>query len=127
MLIRRLTIMVASILLAGAMRADGPRSYHEVTIAALAAGHVRHTHVVVEGYVSYVRFEEDGDLHIRLCDAPDVKGMNRHRCVIAECIPELPCPPPDIGSKVAVAGIGRFDRENGHKWGEIHPVLKGYW
>ena len=103
------------------------RHYHAVAIPSLAGGHVRATHVEVEGYVTYVRTEADGDLHIRLCDSPRVKGMNRLRCIVAECIPAMPCPAPDLGQKVAVHGISRYDHERGHQWFEVHPVERGFW
>lgn len=103
------------------------RVYHQVTVASLAGGKVRQTHVEVEGFVTYVRTEPDGDLHIRLCDSPKVQGMNREHCIVAECIPALPCPAPSVGQKVAVHGISRWDRENGHNWAEVHPIEKGFW
>lgn len=112
----------------GAIAQDAPdRQYHQVELRALAAGKVRRTHVLVEGYVAFVKIEEDGDRHIRLCDSASVTTMDRKRCVVLECIPELPCPAPKVGDHIAVAGISRFDPENGHRWYELHPVLKGYW
>lgn len=100
------------------------RPYHVVALADLALGKVRQTHVQVEGFVTYTTVEADGDLHIRLCDSAEVKGMARDRCIVAECIPELPCEKPPLGARVAVEGVSRFDKENGHKWSEVHPVEK---
>lgn len=100
--------------------------FHAMALAALAAappaGPVR-THLEVTGYVTYIALEEDGDLHVRLCDAPTVTGMNRRRCVVAECIPALPCRRPARGARVRVRGISRYDGERGHRWWEVHPVL----
>jgi len=123
-------VALAGLLLMASALASGEevsRPYHRVKICDLAAGKVRWTHVEVEGYATYIRTEADGDLHIRICDSPKVTVMDRSRCVVAECIPKMPCPPPDKGSKVAVHGIKRFDNERGHMWAEIHPVEEGFW
>lgn len=79
-----------------------------------------HTHIAVTGYVTYTALEDDGDLHIRLCDSPSVVGMDKTRCIIAECIPALPCTRPAKGNKIVVRGISRRDPEHG--WNETHPV-----
>lgn len=100
------------------------RPYHVVALKDLALGKVRQTHVHVEGWVTYVKKEADGDLHIRVCEDPKIPDMQRADCVVCECIPELPCEKPAIGSKVSVEGISRFDKENGHKWWEVHPIEK---
>jgi hypothetical protein len=100
------------------------RAYHVVNLVDLALQKVRQTHVHVEGFVTYVAHEADGDTHIRLCDSKDVPDMERGRCIVVECIPELPCERPPIGSKVAVEGVARYDKENGHKWSEVHPCEK---
>ena len=98
------------------------RPYHPVALVDLALGKVRQTHVQTEGYVTYIAHEADGDLHIRICDSPEVKEMTRTRCIVAECIPALPCAQPKIGAHVHVQGISRFDKENGHRWNELHPL-----
>ena len=98
------------------------RPYHLVTVVELALGKVRQTHIHVEAWVTYTLTEEDGDEHIRGCDSKDVKDMDRTRCAVFECIPELPCTKPPIGSHISVDGIARFDKENGHRWSEVHPV-----
>jgi len=108
---------------------DAPykRVYHPVSIIALAGGTVRHTHVEVGGFVTYIAHEDDGDLHIRLCTDPKIKVMDRNRCIVAECIPKMPCPAPEMGSRVTVHGISRFDKETNHLWGEVHPIEEGFW
>lgn len=91
------------------------RTYWPVTVQALAAGQVVHTHVSVTGLVTYTRLEDDGDLHLRL--AADSTGSP---FIVAECIPLLPCRRPVVGRWVTVRGITRFDPE--HRWWEVHPV-----
>ena len=78
----------------------------------MATGHNFHTHVRVVGRVLLVKYEKDGDLHIKLGDGKYF--------IVAECIPKLPCKPPIVGGRVTVEGIARFDGE--HKWFEVHPV-----
>ncbi|MBZ5702115.1 MAG: hypothetical protein LAN84_09730 [Acidobacteriia bacterium] len=106
------------------------RVYHPVTIAQMAAdnpakwAHV-HTHVEITGWATFVKLEADSDIHIRICDSAAIKTMDRTRCVVAECIPEIPCAAPRVGQRVKVRGIYRFDAENRmHNWAEIHPVEK---
>jgi hypothetical protein len=88
------------------------RTYYPVSIADLAAGRNSHTHIRVTGKVVLVKYEADGDLHIRLSDG-------KH-WIVAECIPELPCSIPKVGRSVTVEGISRFDAK--HKFWEVHPV-----
>ena len=96
------------------------RLYWPVDLVQFAQFGSVHTHIQVEGYVTYTASEDDGDLHIRLCNAPDVVGMNTSRCIVVECIPKLPCSKPPLRSKVRVQGISRRDPE--HKWWEVHPL-----
>lgn len=103
------------------------RLYHPVTIQDLAAGKVRHTHVEVSGFVTYQTMEVDGDRHVRICDSPKVRSMNRVHCVVGECLPWRPCPAPKIGENVKARGIRRHDDENGHKWEEVHPLEWWSW
>ena len=107
---------------------DVKRSYHPYTIAQVTAENPlnwKHplTHLSVDGWVTYKVREGDGDWHIRICDALNVTTMDAKRCVVAECIPRLPCIVPKIGDHINVQGIYRYDAENpGHHWHEIHPV-----
>lgn len=108
-------LMVAVVLLSAVCFA---RSYHKVDLAMMAAqepgsGRVP-THVEVVGKVTLVKREADGDRHIRLCSGAS--------CIVAECIPSLPCDAPKLGQTVTVQGISRYDTE--HKWHEVHPVEK---
>ena len=90
------------------------RPYHVGTVASLATS--RHTHVQVEGRVTLVRHEPDGDWHIRISDG--------QRFIIAEIIPTFVhlLMPPRVGQCVRVRGIRRFDNEARHGWAECHPV-----
>lgn len=117
-------LLALAFLTAHAWAAEESRVYHPVALRDLALGKVRQMHVQVEGFVTYIKTEEDGDLHVRLCDSADVQDMQRDRCVVVECIPELPCARPKIGAHLAVEGISRFDKENGHRWNEVHPCEK---
>lgn len=103
------------------------RTYHPMPLVKMAAQDPAHwkgmrTHVLVEGFVTYVKTEEDGDLHIRICDSASIKVMDRAHCIVAEAIPSLPVKKPKLGAKVTVWGISRYDGENGHKWHECHPI-----
>ncbi len=105
------------------------RVYHPFTIMQItnedpARWRHLHTHVRVEGYATYKKHEADDDKHIRVCSAADVAGMDKMECIVAECIPELPCTEPKVGQKVRVQGIVRYDAEHGHGWWEVHPVEK---
>jgi len=77
-------------------------------------------HVVAEGYVSEVRFDDkDGDLTFRLVD--DLNAQDRF--IVCEIIEPLRLQPPTVGSRVRVYGVSRYDSEHDHNWYEVHPVL----
>lgn len=106
--------------------AVGGRTYWPLTPSQLAAEDPAHwkkcrTHLSVTGFLTYRKLEEDGDTHLRICETK-VEGMDRRWCIVAECIPSLPCKVPVLGSRIRVEGVSRFDAENGHRWFEIHPV-----
>lgn len=90
----------------------GQRRYWPVSVDSLATGRVIHTHVQVTGRVTLVRWEADGDLHIKL--------VGRRGFVLCECIPSLPCRVPTVGERITVRGISR--RDLAHGWQELHPV-----
>lgn len=89
------------------------RAFWPISLDSLAVGRPKHTHVAITGTVSYVRREDDGDLHIK------IKSPSG-RFIIAECIPKLPCLLPKVGTRITVKGISRPDPEHG--WWEVHPV-----
>lgn len=109
---KKLPGVILALLLALPAQAES-RRFWPVSTGALAT--TSHTHVEVRGVVTYRAREDDGDIHLRVCDG----GL----CIVAECIPELPTPCAGVrkGDAVAVRGISRFDRKHG--WGEVHPVL----
>jgi hypothetical protein len=128
--------LAASFLCVGSLihAQESSRNYHRYTIAQIAAENPadwKHplTHIEIDGWVTYIKKEGDGDTHIRVCDSaplhPANQPMNAQHCIVAECIPELPCAAPRKGQHVLIDGIGRYDAENpGHHWWECHPVEK---
>ena len=92
-----------------------PSLFQPATVQELGSPGYPHTHAQTTGTVEVVRGESDGDVHVRLVD-----GQNMH-FIICEIIPELPLPIPELGEKITVQGIHRYDYE--HFWGEIHCVL----
>lgn len=56
----------------------------------------------------------DGDWHINVQD-------EHGDILVVEMIPEYPLSLPNIGSKIKIWGITRFDLE--HRWWELHPVI----
>jgi len=80
------------------------------------------TRVAVGGFVTQVAKANDGDMDIRICENPKIEGMDRARCIVAKCIPKLPCDVPQVGKPITVKGITRYDAKVGSHWWEIHPV-----
>lgn len=102
--------------------------YAELTIGELIAEDANRwsdkmaTRAAVGGFVTQVAKGDDGDTDIRVCENPKIDGMDRARCVVAKCIPKLPCDVPQVGKPVTVKGITRYDAKVGTHWWEIHPV-----
>lgn len=102
--------------------------YAELTIGELIAEDANRwsdkmaTRAAVGGFVTQVSKGDDGDTDIRICENPKIEGMDRARCVVAKCIPKLPCDMPQVGRPVTVKGITRYDAKVGTHWWEIHPV-----
>jgi len=80
------------------------------------------THAAVSGFVTQVTKRDDGDVDIRICENPRIDGMDRARCIMAQCIPKIPCDPPQVGKPITVKGITRYDAKVGNHWWEINPV-----
>jgi hypothetical protein len=76
----------------------------------------------VSGFVTQVTRGEDGDTEIRICENPKIDGMDRAHCIVAKCIPKLPCDVPRQGKPITVKGITQYDAKVGTHWWEIHPV-----
>jgi len=102
--------------------------YVELTIGELIAEDANRwsdkmdTRAAVSGFITQVAKGDDGDTDIRICENPKIDGMDRARCVVAKCIPKLPCDVPQVGKPVTVKGITRYDAKVGTHWWEIHPV-----
>ena len=88
-----------------------------VTIRTIAK--TTEPHVVTEGYVTEVKIQKDGDRLFRIVQDPE----QTEPFVICELIKPIRLPTPEVGSRVRVFGVSRFDSKENHKWHEIHPVL----
>ena len=92
--------------------------FHTVAIADIDRNHK--PHVMAEGYVSEVRFnDEDGDLSFKLVE--DLKSPGPF--IVCEIIDPIRLAPPKVGSRVRVYGVSRYDGQDNHNWYEVHPVL----
>ena len=102
--------------------------YAELTIGELVGEDANRwsdkmaTRAAVGGFVTQIAKGDDGDTDIRICENPKIQSMDRARCILAKCIPKLPCDMPQIGKPVTVKGITRYDAKIGTHWWEIHPV-----
>lgn len=76
----------------------------------------------VGGFVTQVTKGNDGDTDIRICENPKIEGMDRARCIVAKCIPKIPCDVPKVGKPITVEGIARYDAKVGTHWWEIQPI-----
>jgi hypothetical protein len=120
-----LILILASVwfIVAVTSKKSEPREYHPAEIAKLNDN--IHTHIVLQGWITYKVEEEDGDWHFRVCDSPSLKKMDRDHCVVVEVIPAMSSILSEElkkGDKVEVRGIARFDKEANHEWNEIHPA-----
>jgi hypothetical protein len=103
-------------------------AYAELSIGELIAEDANRwsdkmsAHAAVSGFVTQVSKENDGDTDIRICENPKIEGMDRARCIVAKCIPKIPCVAPQVGKPITVKGITRYDAKVGTHWWEIHPV-----
>ena len=109
--------------------ADVPkRTYAELSIGELVSEDPNRwtekmaSHAALSGFVTEVTKRDDGDTTIRICENPRIDGMDRARCVMAQCIPKIPCDTPKVGRPITVNGITRYDAKVGSHWWEINPV-----
>ena len=108
--------------------AEPKRAYADLSIGELVAEDPNRwtekmsSHAALSGFVTDVTKRDDGDVTIRICENPRIDGMDRARCVIAQCIPKIPCDAPKIGKPITVNGITRYDAKVGSHWWEINPV-----
>ena len=102
--------------------------YPELTIGELIAEDANRwsdkmdARAAVSGFVTRVAKADDGDTEIRICENPKIDDMDRARCVVAKCIPKLPCDVPRVGKPITVKGITQYDAKVGAHWWQIHPV-----
>lgn len=103
-------------------------TYAELTIGELISEDANRwsdkmsTRVAVGGFITDINKTEDGDTAVRICENPKIEGMDRARCIVAKCIPKLPCDLPTVGKPVTVKGLPRYDAKVGAHWWEIQPV-----
>ena len=92
--------------------------FHSVSIADIEQN--KKPHVVTEGYVSDVRVDDqDGDLRFKLVDELGRPGP----FIVCEIIEPIKLNAPQVGSRVRVYGVSRYDGQADHNWYEVHPVL----
>jgi hypothetical protein len=102
--------------------------YAELTIAELIAEDPNRwsdkmsARAAVGGFVTQVAKGSDGDTDIRICENPKIDGMDRAHCIVAKCIPKIPCDVLQAGRPITVKGITRYDAKVGTHWWEIHPI-----
>ena len=80
------------------------------------------TRAAVSGFVTQVTKLDDGDTQLVICENPRIDGIDRARCIVAKCIPKLPCDVPHVGKPITVKGITQYEAKVGTHWWEIHPV-----
>jgi hypothetical protein len=93
------------------------KEYVQVPIRSLNSN--TEPHVTTVGYVREVRLDPDGDMVIKLVE--DLRHSNPF--VICEVLDAHSLPTPQIGSRVRVYGVSRFDNKADHMWQEVHPVF----
>jgi hypothetical protein len=101
-----------------ALEAIDTREFHTVSIANIE----RNTkpHIVAEGYVSEVRVnDEDGDMSFKIVESL----QQSEPFIVCEIIDPIKFAPPQVGSRVKVYGVSRYDGQVNHNWYEVHPVL----
>ncbi len=76
-------------------------------------------HVVTQGYVSEIRIDSDGDTTFKIVET---LGTTKP-FIVCEIIDPIKLSPPQVGSKVKVYGVSRYDEKVNHQWYEVHPVL----
>jgi hypothetical protein len=102
--------------------------YAELTISELVAEDANRwsdkmsARIALGGFVTQIAKADDGDTDIRICENPKIEGMDRGRCIVAKCIPKLPCDAPQVGRPITVKGITRYDAKVGTHWWEIQPI-----
>jgi hypothetical protein len=107
---------------------DPSPKYSDLTITELVGEDANRwsdkmsSRVAVGGFITDINKGDDGDTTVRICENPKIEGMDRARCIVAKCIPKLPCDLPAIGKPITVKGITRYDAKVGSHWWEIQPI-----
>jgi hypothetical protein len=102
-------------------------TYAELTIGELNSEDANRwsdkmaSRVAIGGFITDIS-KVDGDTAVRICENPKVEGMDRGHCIVAKCIPKLPCDLPTVGKPITVKGPTRYDAKVGDHWWEIIPV-----
>jgi hypothetical protein len=92
--------------------------YRKVSISEMPKN--TEPHIVTEGYISEVRVDHlEGDLVFKLVESLEEPSP----FVICEIIPPFRLNTPQVGEKVRVYGVSRFDPKENHQWYEVHPVM----
>jgi hypothetical protein len=94
------------------------RTYKEVRLSKIAEN--TEAHIVTEGVVIAIAIDnQDGDYRIRLQENLRQSGP----FVICEILRPSKIPLPEVGKRVRVYGVSRFDNKPEHRWHEVHPVF----
>jgi len=102
--------------------------YTELTIGELVGEDANRwsdkmgSRIALGGFITDISKSEDGDTAVRVCENPKIEGMDRARCIVAKCIPKLPCDLPTVGKPITVKGIPRYEAKVGSHWWEIIPI-----
>jgi hypothetical protein len=102
--------------------------YTELTITELVGEDANRwsdkmsSRAAIGGFITQIAKSDEGDTDVRICENPKIEGMDRARCIVAKCIPKVPCDLPPLGHPVTVKGITRYDAKVGTHWWEIQPI-----
>lgn len=92
--------------------------YHSVALGDIPNS--EEPHVTTVGYVSEISVDaEEGDRKFRLVD--NLQSPNHF--IVCEIIPPMEMKMPEIGSRIRVYGVSRYDGKAEHQWFELHPVM----
>src|SRR5579863_5658930 len=103
-------------------------SYADLTIGELVAEDVNRwsdkmaSRASVGGFVTQISKTDDGDTDVRICENSKIDPSDRAHCIVAKCIPKMPCDLPQVGHPITVKGITRYDAKVGAHYWEIHPI-----
>ena len=94
------------------------RTYREVALSSIAEN--MEPHIVTEGVVSEIAIDQkDGDYRIKLTENLRQAGP----FIMCEVLGPSKIELPEVGKRIRVYGVSRFDAKPGHQWHEVHPVF----